>query len=490
MKRRPSRAGQKPSAAFPLIVLAAALLLSVPAVWNSVQFWLRLPPVRNLPLVYELLLGIEFDRLETEFGLVNRNLPTEAREAFALRLASKMLKGTLAGLGEPGELQPAIGQAVGTLSKSQVGRLQQAAARMWLLEQAGEPIEKWWPALRVFLEGMQHANLAHYQQPLVQHWARAYEAVGHGRGTAYGLAEDLVGHRHGPLLQFSVDRLQRVIEERQQAGDTAAATTCRGVLYRWLQQWVLEPGPAGLRLLAADLLASSLEADHAAATTPELQALADDLREWRRAYHQAARQRPVAIMAPQRRPALAPVAHERFFRRFALSIWLGAATLASAVLALTLAWAWLGRGRSSVGRRRLALNATIVVTIVIGIGLAWIYLWPDSIREDVRGDFSQLRFWWRYPLAAAGLTLTFTLAAGLLQRSPSDGQSRFVARLGAVAGGTWLVLAVMLWGSAIAGESARRDYEQATRAAQEDAVAALVGSDAERLLTRLRRWEP
>ena len=134
--------------------------------WHSARFWLRLPPVRNLPPVHELFLTSEFEKLETEFGRINRGMPAEAREAFALRLASNTLKGALTGLVEPEELQPAIGQAVGTLSKSQVGRLQQAAARMWLLEQAGEPIEKWWPGLRVFFEGMQHANLAHYQQAL------------------------------------------------------------------------------------------------------------------------------------------------------------------------------------------------------------------------------------------------------------------------------------------------------------------------------------
>lgn len=474
----------------PSVVLVAALLVSVPAMWHTARFWLRVSPVRNLPLVHELFLTGEFEKLETEFRRINRRMPAEAREAFALRLASNALKGALMGLVEPEELQPALGEAVGALSKSQVGRLQQAAARMWLLEQAGEPIEKWWPGLRVFFEGMEHANLAHYQQALTQHWARAYEAVGRGSGSAYALAEDAVGHRHGPVLQFSIPRLRRVIEERERAGDTAAATTCRKVLYRWLRQWVLESGPAGLRLLAADLLASSLEADNAAATTPELQAIADDLREWRSAYHQAARQRPVAIMAPQRRPALAPVAHERFFRRFALSIWLGPATLATGIVALALAWAWLGHGRSSVRRRQLTVSAIVAGLIAIGVGLAWIYLWPDSIREDVRGDFSRLRLWWRFPIAAAGLTLALILAAGLLQRSASGGKSRLAPRLGAVAAVAWLLLAVTLWCSAIAGEFARRDYEQATRAAQEDAVAALVGPDAERLLTRLRRWEP
>jgi hypothetical protein len=52
------------------------------------------------------------------------------------------------------------------------------------------------------------------------------------------------------------------------------------------------------------------------------------------------------------------------------------------------------------------------------------------------------------------------------------------------------MLAIVLWGSALAGESARRDYERATRAAYDDVIEATVGPDAERLLEKLREWQP
>jgi hypothetical protein len=61
--------------------------------------------------------------------------------------------------------------------------------------------------------------------------------------------------------------------------------------------------------------------------------------------------------------------------------------------------------------------------------------------------------------------------------------------MGVVGAATWLLLAVLLLGSAIAGEFARRGYEQATGAAYADPIAAVAGPQADGLLDRLRRWE-
>ncbi len=482
MKRRSRDNGEKSSVALPLVVLLGAFLASVPAGCNALAFWRRLPQQRVKQL--------HAAEVQAAFNRVNRNMTAEAREAFALRRASDTLAGALTDVVEPEQLQPTMATAVNGLSKSQVGRLQLAAARMWLLEQAGEPIEKWWPSLRVFLEGMRHANLAHYQAALIQQWAEAYQALGVGSGTACSLAEDLVGHPHGAFLQFLVPRVQRVIQERQQAGDEAAATTCRGVLHSLLKQWVLEPGTAGLQLLAADLLAQSLEANDDADDNEETRAIVNDLRAWRSAYLEAARSRPVATLDPHRKPALAPDAHERLVTRVALVTWLASAVLAAGVVALLFSWSWL-RSRNVAPRgHQLALYAIFPALIVIIVGLMWIHLLPDSIREDLRRDFSSMHYWWRHPFVAAGITLALVLAAGLLQRSASGGKSNFPARLGAVAAGTWLVLAVMLWGSAWAGELARRDYERATWIAYKDPVAAMAGRDTERLLTGLRNWKP
>ncbi len=480
MKRQTSRDVSKPARVLTLLILLGALLASMPAGCSAVRLWRRLPTPR--------VSRIEADELQAAFDRANRAMPAEAREAFALRRASMTLTDAMTGLVTPEELLPTMSTAVNALSRSRVGRLQLAAARLWLLEQAGEPIASWWPALRVYLEGMRRANLEHCQAALTQHWAAAYQAAGLDPGTAYGLAEDLAGHPHGPFLQFFVTRLRQVIVEREQAGDLAAATTCRNVIHRLLKQWVLEPGSAGLRLLAADLLADSLEANtHDDAAAP---ALAHNLRRWRAAYHQAARARPMATLDPHRKPALAPATHERLVARVGLTTWLGSATLAAAIFALLFNLPWPGDRPALMNRARFALSVLGLAALITAGGMLWIKLWPESINHDLRSDFSSPRYWWRHPFAAAGLTLALLLAGGLLRRRAPSGESRYAPRLGTLAAGTWLVLAALLWCSTWVGERARRDYEHALRAAYDDPVAALLGPDAESALAELRRWDP
>jgi hypothetical protein len=138
---------------------------------------------------------------------------------------------------------------------------------------------------------------------------------------------------------------------------------------------------------------------------------------------------------------------------------------------------------------RVLVAIPIALLVMIG-GLLWIHLWPDSIRADLRSDFSSWRYWWRHPFVAAGLTLALLSIAGWLHRSTAAGRRRLPTRIGALAAGTWLVLAVMLWASAWAGERARRDYERALRAASADPVGALLGPEADGGLRELRRWQP
>lgn len=477
MKRHPSGELRERSCVLALVILVGALLVSVPAGCSAIRLWRRLPT--------PCLGRLEAGELQAAFDRVNRTMPAEAREGFALRRASATLTDAMTGAVAPEELLPAMSATVGGLSRPRVGRLQLAAARLWLLEQAGQPPERWWPALRVYLEGMRHADLEHCQAALTRHWAAAYQAAGVDPGTAYGLAEDLVGHPHGPFLEFFVPRLRRVIVEREQAGDAGAAAACRSALHGLLRQWVLEPGSAGLRLLAADLLADTLEADAA-----QNQELAQSLRGWRAAYRLAARARPIATLDPHRKPALAPAAHERLVARVALTTWLGSATLAAAIVALLFGWAWLNGPHPVMSRTRLVLYVIGSAAIVTAGGILWISLWPESTRHDLRSDFSSLRYWWRHPFGAAGLTLAVLLVSGLVRRRAPGGGPRYAARVGAAAAGTCLVLAALLWSSAWAGERARREYERALRAAHEDPVAAMLGSDAAGALSELRRWEP
>jgi len=360
---------------------------------------------------------------------------------------------------------------------------------MWLLERRGEPIENWWPQLHVFFQGMRQANLSHYQAALVRDWARAYELAGFGPGTARSLAEDLVAQRHGPFLQFFTSRVRRLIADRLHAGDAAAARVCRTTLYRLLRQWVLEPGPAGLRLLAADLLAQAAEHDPAAGGSAAAQELARELRAWRSAYREALRRLPIGVFDPHRKPALDPAADQRLLQCVALTNWLAAALLVVAAAALVA----LLRGPRRVlrpGNATLVWGALLVGALVVLGGLGAVWLWPDWLRTDLRGDFSSLRYLWRHPFVAAGIALVGLLLAALLRPGPRAGKSTFASRLGAAGAGAWLLLAVGLWAAATAGQIAHSRCERAIRAACEDSISAVAGPHAQRLLARLHDWEP
>ena len=52
------------------------------------------------------------------------------------------------------------------------------------------------------------------------------------------------------------------------------------------------------------------------------------------------------------------------------------------------------------------------------------------------------------------------------------------------------MLALTLVGLSLTSERARRAYERETRAALADEYAAFAGPDADRLLDRLRSWQP
>jgi hypothetical protein len=482
MRRTPAVDGRGPPFARPLAFLLGALLLSGPAGWSAYQLWLRLPRQR--------VQRLQADELQAAVARGRRDAGPEVREAWALRQASNALTEALTKRIGPEQLRADVAEATRALSRSQVGRLYQAAVRMWLLEQGGEPLEKWWSAVRPFLQGLDGAHFAHRQEALTRHWARAYESVGVGPGTAYGLAEDVVGHPHGPFLQFFTTHLRRIIDERRQAGDAAGAAICRRVLHGLLKQWVLERGPAGLRLLAADLLSADLEAEASSETAADTKRLADELRSWRAAYRQAAQARPLAILDARPGPSVAPTAHERLLRRTVLMTWLASATATAGAVAVVLAWAGLPRRRLAARGGRLILHAVVVAVLLTVAGLVWIYGRPDAVRADLRADFSSLRYWWRHPFVAAGLTLGLLLIAAVLQRRVTDGKSPWLARVGLAAAATWLVLAAALWGSAIAGERARRGYERAARAAREDAIATTIGPRSEQALAALRRWRP
>jgi hypothetical protein len=263
-------------------------------------------------------------------------------------------------------------------------------------------------------------------------------------------------------------------------------------------------------LLAADLLVRGLEADARPAGSAEVGPIAGDLRAWRSAYLEEVRRRPVATLAQHSHPLGAPVAHERLLGRLGGITWLAAATIAATIAALAFAWFWLGTTGPRPGWKPIVAGALGIALLLGGVGATRSILWPESVRAETRGLLALAVEWgqgdsgadtvsvesWAYSRAgvhalfAAGLVLAGVTVVALLQGRRSGGKWPWRTRLGASAGWTWLLLVLVLWGAAIAGEAARREYEAATRAACEDAVAAVIGPESDRLLDGLRRWEP
>lgn len=503
MKRKPPGEGRTTPAVLPLAVLLGALLLSVPAWWSTLAFWGRLPVIQSL--------RVDPERLQAAWNRAIRQGAPEVREAFALWFASIKLSDSCTGAVNGEDLQTAVADAHRIVAGSHLGRLQQVAVRMRLLEQRGAPVEQWWPVVRPYLEGLRRAEFAHRQHTLTALRRDLYVSLGVDPGTACELAEHVRDwHAHGTFLQYLAERVLQIRAEREQAGDAVSAATCRTVLRRLLKQWVLEPGPAGTRLLAADLLARDLEADARPADSDALDPIATDMRAWRTAYRAEVRRCPVATLSAHSRPLGAPVAHERLLGRLGWTTWLAGATLAATVAALALAWFWLGIAGTRPGGREI-LPYAFGVTVLLGVGGAVrTVAWPDSVRAEARGLLALAVEWeqgdsgadaastgtWAYyracvsALVAAGLALGGVAAAALLQGRRTGGKCPLRTRLGASAGGTWLLLVLALWGATLAGEAARRDYEASTRAACEDAVAAVIGPEGDRLLDGLRRWEP
>jgi len=395
-----------------------------------------------------------------------------------MHYAGDAFRDTLTGAAPPEQLTPNLTTAVNAAGRMQLGRLYLAAARMRQLEQAGTPTEQWWAALRFYLEGLERGDFDHKQRFLVERWASAYQGVGVDAGTAYGLAIDAVGHPHGPFLEYFLPRLAQLIDERDAAGDSAAADLCRRLRLRLLRQWVLTPGAVGLRLQAAERLAEVVEQE----------AVARDLRAWRANYLGELKKRPVTVLEPHNKPAPAPSAHAHLLQRAALISWLAAAGAAAAVVSLLLFWAW--RAQADAASRSTVFLAGAAAAVIICGGMLWLHFFPEAVREDFRRDFSSLINWPRRLFLASGITLLAVVAAGLLHRSERSVKSSLAARTGAIATGAWCVLALATLAGAWTGRNAQMKYQVITRAVLENPVELMCGAESERLLESLRRQQP
>ena len=386
-----------------------------------------------------------------------------------------------------------VQQMIGLLQHTQIGRLQLTAFLMLDLERAGTPPEQWWATLEPLLAGLEQTTFSHYLHELIEHRTRIFESkpIGLGPGSARAYAEQTLGHPHGPFLQFFVDRLRRVAQARR-TEDDGSAEICRRITRRLLRQWVLDPGPVGLRLLAADLLADNLEA--LGTTTPMNHGeLARRLRAWRAAYRNQAANRPMPIPPLSLRwsPEPCPEEYQGALRSLSLLVWTAAATLAAALLTVVC----LPLGFSAA--LRLPLRwwhlAGVLATglVILGAWLAWSVLWPRDVADDLHRFASDGLAWPRQPFAAGAVTLAL-LGLWALPAAGSTGLRRArLARLALVAAFTWFVLSLALIGVRAYASVNLAEYELSTAPALlPDEYAAMAGAEADKLLDGVRVWTP
>ena len=402
MKRRTPSDNEQSSAVAPYVILCAAVVVSVPAIFSAVGFWNKLPQqqVRN----------VTSDEIRTAFAKVNRSLPAQAREGLALLQAGNTFTDILTDRVSLEQARPSMVDTIGVVTNSQLGRIQLAALHLLTLERGSAPPEQLWPVLRVYLEGIERADFEHDQQALIRQWCPVYEAVGLSSGTAYQLAEDAVGHPHGTLLQYFVPRLRKCITQCDAAGDHIAAQKCRTLLGNLLRQWILQDGAPGLQLLAADLLADFLENDSVGTDDAARKAVASELREWQREYRQAVSDRALNTLAPFSRPAPAPEEHTELVKTLTRSIWFGSAALTSCLTAIVFTWAMLRQYLKTKRCRAFDIHGMIAaLTLVIGGLMLFYFFRADTICPRICGAISRLcaiggncRFsppalrWWSY----------------------------------------------------------------------------------------------
>ena len=458
----------------PALVALVALLLCLPA-WRTTQrAWHELPEQK--------IIALDRGAMQDVFDRRNRMMPQRARDAFLLRLGSNALTDTFRGEETTGDALSTIEQCARAVRDSDLGRVQIIAARIRLLEQAGEPPNAWWAELQTEIEDLHGKQFKHHQAALVEHWAACYETLGIGAGSSHTLAVDLVGHAHGPLLQFITTHFEQLIADRVAAGDEPGAETCRTALLELLRQCVLETDAPGVQLLAGDLLARVLPADSAA--------LAEQLRDWRIACQQAYQSRPVAAIDPHRWPAVAPATYHSLMFRLGLTGWLATATLAAAVTALAALIATLiQRPAGESGRYAFVYGVGAAVLVAL-LGAGWTALFPGRLAEDLRAGINFAQATPRLALIAAAVALAALLCGAFLAALRAATKTSFALTLARLAPATWLLLVVMLLVCAALAGVGTRHYEEATAAAYADGGIITQVPQTKPLLSALHDWEP
>jgi len=480
MRSKPSTASESRPTALLVGGLLGAIALSILAAVAIGRTWLGLPGVQLRRLTSE--------RYTQVVRQADATLSDAARQGLIAANVSTLLAAAQRDPTTAARNRDTLQKMIRELRGTQLGRLQQAAFLILDLEQAGIPAERWWPTLEPVLRGLERAKFAHFLPDLIAQRTAVFEALGFGPGSARVEAEQVIGHPHGPFLQFFVSHL-RQLEENLGVADPSAAALCQGVARRLLRQWVLDPAPSGLRLLAADLLAEELKT---AAPPPSTSSLAYALREWRKAYHASASARPSPIspLSLQHGPELCFGWHLALAKGAIWLVRISSAAVVSALVAVAaLAWCLRSGAHRSVNRVSLQSGALLAV-LAVGVALVLSGMLSSNATDDLR-RWGGGAGWPREPWVVGGLTAALLGLAALL--SPRLRRARYPAALRVliVAAPAWLLLSAA---SVLTGWETGRalaDYEEGVRQVCEQSDP-FTGLDASytRMLEELRAWDP
>lgn len=375
------------------------------------------------------------------------------------------------------------------ISGTQLGRLQLAALAMFRFERENAPLASWWTALEPYLTGLDNASFGHFLPELLAANTAVYTQLGLAAGSARRSARNVVGYPHGPFLEYFAERMERMARARDEAGDPAAATACRRLVRRLLQQWVLDPAPPAVRLLAADLLIGSLTADRPASAPAATTDVVRGLRQWRAAYrdHAARRPTPLSLLSSSYAPVADQSAHDRLRDAIAVLLWITPALVVAVIMAALAATPWLRHSAAGAGLRAALAGGLLLGLALIAAGFLYFQVNPAGAHDDLRRLGSPDLGWPRYPFVSAAVAVVLLVLVAVW---PARGGQR-AARVAAWATALCVLLAAVLMGTCLWARAATAHYETRTAALLDSGeFAALAGAEADRQLDPLRAWNP
>lgn len=463
---------------------------------------------------------IKGDELSTAFRAAYQRAPASASAGIRLMESSGDVTAALMRVRPVDDCARRCAARAQQTTNTQLPRLQQTSLLLLALERMNTPIEQQWTAIEPYVGGLGDVSFAHFHRDALDALSGAVVSVGCTPGVAGDIVHMRYGTPHGPFLQYFTARMFSLAAALDQLeGHHAAASQCRAVGLRLLKQWIIEPGPAGLRLQAADLLirallsqqdvatptttktATTADVSTAAtinATNPQTARIAAELGQWANAYRRELRKRPTAQFDLRRQPALAPREFTRSRNSLAMLAWTGGAAALSGLLILGLFWTAFGaRTLDRDGLQRAKILGAAGGGFVVLSGFA-ILIRGDSLLADMSWA------WMRLPLYSAGMTLVIAGLAAFLTGARRDvpatetptrrpasqamGDRLLPLFCGISVAGTMLsvAFAIIAW---MAGASLHA-YDQAVAMALRDEIQAVSPGSAETYLSTLRAWTP